>query len=193
MDKALCFVLEGFDGAIVPPVCEVAGLVVVTSHGIESWLIQLRYIHAFLTRLTVRELMSTHRSERTVAQVLRYAWVVEDGSLHNAGRKHYLIASWVVIRLMRVSDGHRWRQHACIWLKTTNIDSICRHSPFITIRRFTQSRPFALYGKSGNGKGVSEEGRARDVHRCIVFFKGRRVANIWALRGIAYFLYDVVN
>lgn len=88
----------------------------------------------------------------------------------------------------RGHDGATWTR-----VETTYIDRICGHSPFITVRRFTQSRPFALYGGLGNGKCVSEEGRAGDVDICIVFFESSRVADIWALRGIAYLLYDVVD
>ena len=48
--------------------------------------------------------MPAHRSERAIAQVLRYAWIIEDGSLHDTGREDYLIASWVVVCLMSVND-----------------------------------------------------------------------------------------
>ena len=48
--------------------------------------------------------MPTHRSKRAIAQVLRYAWIVEDGRLHDAGWEDYFIASWIVVCLMSRSD-----------------------------------------------------------------------------------------
>ena len=137
--------------------------------------------------------MPAHRSECAIAQVLRYAWIVEDRSLHYAGREDYLIASWIVVGLMSVSDQEPRQCHACTRVGTTNIDCICRHSPFISIRRFTQSRPVALYGELGNGKRVSEEGRAVDVDSCIVFLKGNRVADIRTFLRVAYLLYNVMD
>lgn len=137
--------------------------------------------------------MPTHRSKRAIAQVLRYAGIVEDGSLHDTSGEDNLIASWVVVRLMSVSDLKLQRCRACTQVETTDIDCICRHSPFIAISRFTKSRPFAFYGELRKREGVSEEGCAADVDSCVVFCKGSRVANIWALRGIANFLSYVVD
>lgn len=77
--------------------------------------------------------MPAHRSESAITQVLRYAWIVEDGSLHDTSGKDYLITSRVVVRLMSISDQE---SQLCTQVETTNVDSICRHSPFITIRRF---------------------------------------------------------
>ena len=77
--------------------------------------------------------------------------------------------------------------------KTADIDCICCHGPFITIRRFTQSRRFALYGEFGNGKCVSKEGCAADIDICIVFSKSSRVADVRAFSRVADLLYDVVN
>ena len=111
--------------------------------------------------------MAAHRSKCAIAQVLRYAWIVEDGGLHDTGREDYLVASWVVVRLVRVSD-HESR--LCMQVETTNVDSICGHFPFISVCRLTQSRPFALYGELGNGKSVFEEGRAGNVDVCVVLF-----------------------
>ena len=81
--------------------------------------------------------MPAHRSKGAIAKVLRYAWVVENRSLHDAGGKDYLIASWIVVRLSSVSDQDPQWCLVCTQFKITNIDCICRHSPFITIRRFT--------------------------------------------------------
>ncbi len=113
--------------------------------------------------------------------------------LHDAGGKDYLISSWVVVRLTNVSFQESRRCNVYTHVETTNIDSICRHSPFVTIRRFTQGRPFALYSELSNGKCVSEKGLASDIDICVVFFKGSRVADIGALCGVAYLLYDVVD
>lgn len=57
--------------------------------------------------------MPAHRSERAIAQVLRYAWIIEDGCLHDTGREDYLIASWVVVCLMSVNDQEPRQCHAC--------------------------------------------------------------------------------
>ena len=78
-------------------------------------------------------------------------------------------------------------------LKGTNIDSICGHSPLITICRFTQSGPFTLDGELGDGKCVPEEARTCDIDRCIIFLQGSRIAYIWALRWVANLLDDVVD
>lgn len=48
--------------------------------------------------------MPAHRSKGAIAKVLRYAWVVEDRSLHDTSGEDYLIASWIVVRLNSVSD-----------------------------------------------------------------------------------------
>lgn len=137
--------------------------------------------------------MPAHGSERAVTQVLRYARIVEDGSLHDTGGEDDLVTGWVVVRLMSVSDQGSRRYHPYTQVASTNVDCVCRHSPFVTIRRFTQSRPFAFYAELRSGQGVSEEGRAGDVDIGIVFFEGSRVANVWALGGVAYLLYDVVD
>lgn len=49
--------------------------------------------------LTVSELVSTDRSERTIAYVRRETWIIEDGRLHDAGRKHNLVQWRVVVCL----------------------------------------------------------------------------------------------
>ena len=134
--------------------------------------------------------MAAHRSKCAITQVLGNTWFVEDGGLHDARREDYLVASWVVVRLVRVSN-HELRR--CMQVETTNIDSICGHFPFISVRRLTQSRPIALYGELGNGKSIFEEGRAGNVDVCVVLFQGNRVSDIWALCGIANFLLNVVN
>ena len=94
---------------------------------------------------------------------------------------------------MSTIRNHGRATHARKQAETTNIDSIRRHYPLITIRRFTKSGPFALYSELCGGKCVFEEGCAGDVDICIVFHKGSRVAYIWTLRGIANLLSDVVD
>ena len=94
---------------------------------------------------------------------------------------------------MSTIRNHGSATHAHKQSETTNIDSICRHCPLITVRRFTKSGPFALYSELCGGKCVFEEGCAGDVDICIILFKGSRVAYIWALRGIANLLPDVVD
>ena len=89
--------------------------------------------------------MPAHRSERTIAQVLWNAGVVEHRSLHDTGWKNDLIASWIVICLISVSAQGSWRCHADTRTEITNIDRVCCHTPFITIRRLAQGRPFALH------------------------------------------------
>ncbi len=137
--------------------------------------------------------MPTHRSKRAIAQVLWYAWIIEHGSLHYTSREDYLVARGVVVCLMCVSDEDAQRCRACTQAEITNVDRICRHSPFITVRGLTQSGPFARNTELGDGERVSEEGRAGDVDICIIFFQSSRVPYIWTFRGVAYLLYDVVD
>ena len=57
--------------------------------------------------------MPAHRSECAIAQIPRYAWIIEDRSLHDTSREDYLIASWVVVRLMSVNDQESRQGNAC--------------------------------------------------------------------------------
>lgn len=47
--------------------------------------------------------MPTDRAKRTIAEILRYTWVVEHRSLHDSGRENYLIPGGIVIGLSRIS------------------------------------------------------------------------------------------
>jgi hypothetical protein len=62
-----------------------------------------RRICCLVKDLTMRELMATDRAEGAVAEILRYARIVEDWMLHDAGGENDLIAGRVVIC---VHSGH---------------------------------------------------------------------------------------
>jgi hypothetical protein len=63
----------------------------------------IRRICCLVKDLTMRELVATDRAEGAIAEVLRYARIVEDWMLHDTGGENDLIASRVVIC---VHSGH---------------------------------------------------------------------------------------
>ena len=90
--------------------------------------------------------MPAHRPKSAIAKVLRYAWIVEDRSLHDTGGEDYLIASWVVVRLRvsatrTLSGATRARS---LRSRTLTVSAVIPHSSrFVGLPRADHSRSMA--------------------------------------------------
>jgi len=95
LDEALGLVLEFGDGVSVPPVCVVAVLVEVAAAGIEAAAYQ--FVSEFAGKVgtlhvRVRQFVTTDSTEGAIGEIFRHLRWVEDGSLHDSGWEHDLIA-----------------------------------------------------------------------------------------------------
>ena len=98
------------------------------------------HIYCCVGKVTMGKLVATDRTEGAVAEILRYARIVEDWMLHNTGREDDLIASRVVIC---VHSGYR-------------------HAPFIVPSRLSELGPFLFDFEVNYLKTVAEVGGIRD-------------------------------
>lgn len=78
-------------------------------------------------------------------------------------------------------------------VKTSYIDCGHRHSPFIAVRRFTESRPLPKCVRASNGEGIIEMSGFGNVDSLIVALQGGRITNVGAFGGIPNFLYNIMD
>jgi hypothetical protein len=99
-------------------------------------MLAIRRICCLVKDLTMRKLVATDRAKGAVAEILRYARVVEDWVLHDTGGENDLIAGRVVIC---VHSGHS-------------------HAPFVVPGRLAKLVPFLFDFKFSHLKPVPKVG-----------------------------------
>ena len=131
----------------------------------------IRRICCLVKDLTMRELVATDRAEGAVAEILRYARIVEDWVLHDTGGENDLIAGRVVIC---VHSGHG-------------------HAPFVVPGGLAKLVPFLFDFEFSHLKPVTKVGGIRYSKVLVVALKSTGIHNVRIGRRIADLLVDSVN